>query len=328
MKATNIVLQSSTTDVYSQCASSQIAKDFMGEVSINLVQRNELILLVSQGNGFSTAIASSRFPSTNNQLRTSLNPRSQATIKDGRVIVQQVQRRQGQSYSGTGYKSNATSSRGNNASVEIARSRVQWFKRFQAIIPNNAGFRLRILELVILILMISLKANSEVLMVNISNYGSDIILVVPYFETYLNDMENQSVHTMQDFEQLPVVDFTNNEIHSDSNIIPYSKYLQETQLKTIQDTNNWRQQGFNDLYYFGKRFTPQQELSAEQAFWLRISNPTIESSNIPPVKMEVPSELPKVSLVNASLKNLKFYLAQFDSVVKKRTTPDARTEDE
>ncbi|GKF42044.1 hypothetical protein Tco_0125386 [Tanacetum coccineum] len=77
---------------------------------------------------------------------------------------------------------------------------------------------------------------------------------------------------------------------------------------------------------FGKRFTPQQELVAEQAFWFRIYNPTIESSNIPPVKVEVPNELPKVSLVNASLKKLKFHLAQFDSVVKKRTTPDARTE--
>nr|GEX13117.1 reverse transcriptase domain-containing protein [Tanacetum cinerariifolium] len=43
---------------------------------------------------------------------------------------------------------------------------------------------------------------------------------------------------------------------------------------------------------FGKRFTRQQKLSAEQAFWLRISNPTIESS-LPPVRVEVPSELPK-----------------------------------
>nr|GEW66034.1 integrase, catalytic region, zinc finger, CCHC-type, peptidase aspartic, catalytic [Tanacetum cinerariifolium] len=69
-------------------------------------------------------------------------------------------------------------------------------------------------------------------MANFSNYGSDVISEVPYFETYLNDMENQ----------------------------------------------------------------------------------------------EVPSELPRVSLVNASLKKLKFHLAQFDSMVKKRTTPDARTE--
>ncbi|GKB83219.1 retrovirus-related pol polyprotein from transposon TNT 1-94 [Tanacetum coccineum] len=69
-------------------------------------------------------------------------------------------------------------------------------------------------------------------------------------------------------------------------------------------------------------------MDVEQAFWFRISNPTIESYHQPPVKVEVPSELPKVSLVNASLKKLKFHLAQFDSVVKKRTTPDARTEGE
>ncbi|GJS37663.1 integrase, catalytic region, zinc finger, CCHC-type containing protein [Tanacetum coccineum] len=65
---------------------------------------------------FLTVVASSRFPSTNNQLRTSSNPRTQATIQDGRLTVQQVQRRQGQSYSVTDYKSNATSFGGNNAS--------------------------------------------------------------------------------------------------------------------------------------------------------------------------------------------------------------------
>ncbi|GJR61191.1 hypothetical protein Tco_1503353 [Tanacetum coccineum] len=65
---------------------------------------------------FLTAIASSRFPSTNNQLRTFFNPRNQATIQDGKFIVQQVQGRQRQNYSSTGYKSNVTSSGGNNAS--------------------------------------------------------------------------------------------------------------------------------------------------------------------------------------------------------------------
>ncbi|GJR59214.1 hypothetical protein Tco_1501376 [Tanacetum coccineum] len=79
---------------------------------------------------------------------------------------------------------------------------------------------------------------------------------------------------------------------------------------------------------FETRFSPQQELSAEQAFWFHIHNPSIESSFTPPVIMEVPSELPKVSLVNASLKKLKFHLTQFDSVVKKRTTPNALEEGE
>nr|GEX97671.1 hypothetical protein [Tanacetum cinerariifolium] len=61
-----------------------------------------------------------------------------------------------------------------------------------------------------------------VLMAKISNYGSDVISELPYFETYLNDMENQGVHEMQDFKQPPVVDFIDNEIYNDSNINPYS----------------------------------------------------------------------------------------------------------
>ncbi|GJZ18933.1 retrovirus-related pol polyprotein from transposon TNT 1-94 [Tanacetum coccineum] len=77
---------------------------------------------------------------------------------------------------------------------------------------------------------------------------------------------------------------------------------------------------------FGKRFSPQQELSAEQAFWFHTLNPTIEPSYTPPVIVDVPSELPKVSLVNASLKKLKFHLTQFNFVVKKRTTPNALEE--
>ncbi|GKB84720.1 hypothetical protein Tco_0956992 [Tanacetum coccineum] len=79
---------------------------------------------------------------------------------------------------------------------------------------------------------------------------------------------------------------------------------------------------------FGKRFVPQQELSAKQAFWFHMSNPTTESSDVSPVKVEAPSEFPKVSLVNESLKKLKFHLAKFDSVVKIRTKPDALTEGE
>ncbi|GJW29027.1 hypothetical protein Tco_0045902 [Tanacetum coccineum] len=79
---------------------------------------------------------------------------------------------------------------------------------------------------------------------------------------------------------------------------------------------------------FGKRFILQQELSAEQTFWYHMSNPSSKSSDASPVKMEAPKELPKVSLVNESLKKLKFHLAKFENVVKIRTTPDAHTKGE
>ncbi|GKG00539.1 hypothetical protein Tco_0302229, partial [Tanacetum coccineum] len=40
---------------------------------------------------FLTAVVTSRYSTTNNQLRTSSNPRQQATIYDGKVTVQPVQ---------------------------------------------------------------------------------------------------------------------------------------------------------------------------------------------------------------------------------------------
>ncbi|GJY13851.1 hypothetical protein Tco_0383160 [Tanacetum coccineum] len=65
--------------------------------------------------------------------------------------------------------------------------------------------------------------------------------------------------------------------------------------------------------YFSTRFVPQTELSAEQAFWsknfMNSSEPTL---SIRPTNVEVPKELPKVSMVNMSLKKLKYHLANFD----------------
>ncbi|GKB13963.1 integrase, catalytic region, zinc finger, CCHC-type containing protein [Tanacetum coccineum] len=63
---------------------------------------------------FLSAVAS-RFPPSNNQLRTSSNPKNQATIQDGRVTVQQVQGIQNQSYAGTGNRGIATTLKGNFA---------------------------------------------------------------------------------------------------------------------------------------------------------------------------------------------------------------------
>ncbi|GKE80712.1 integrase, catalytic region, zinc finger, CCHC-type containing protein [Tanacetum coccineum] len=50
---------------------------------------NDLISCLNKAMTFLTTVASSRLPSTNNQLRTSSNPRNQDTIQDGRVTVQQ-----------------------------------------------------------------------------------------------------------------------------------------------------------------------------------------------------------------------------------------------
>ncbi|GJS40643.1 integrase, catalytic region, zinc finger, CCHC-type containing protein, partial [Tanacetum coccineum] len=78
---------------------------------------------------------------------------------------------------------------------------------------------------------------------------------------------------------------------------------------------------------FYKRFVLQTELSTEQAFWTQNSvPPSNHSPSSTTIKVEVPKELPKVSMVNTSFKKLKQHLAGFDKVVKERTTTIAITE--
>ncbi|GJT98413.1 reverse transcriptase domain-containing protein [Tanacetum coccineum] len=145
-----------------------------------------------------------------NSAQTSSNLRNQATIQDGRVTVQQIQGRQGQSFAGIGTKGNATSSRGNNAAgqarvvkcyncqgerhmarqcTKLKRPRNSaWFKEkmllvqaqesdgqaTQTIIPHNAAFQTDDLD----------AYNSDcndislakaVLMANLSSYDLDIL---------------------------------------------------------------------------------------------------------------------------------------------------------
>ncbi|GKE53876.1 hypothetical protein Tco_1489032 [Tanacetum coccineum] len=169
---------------------------------------------------FMSTIMASHFPSTNNQLRTSSNPRDQTTIQDGKVIVQQVQGRQGQIFAGTGNKGNATSSRGNNANAAFQTDDLDAY-------DSDCD---------------DISSAKLVLMANLSSCGSDTLSKVPHSDIYQNDMINQSVQEMQYFEQTPTVDYLDNEITSDSNIILYSQYLEETQHVVVQDTNSSAQQ--------------------------------------------------------------------------------------
>ncbi|GKA75220.1 hypothetical protein Tco_0781598 [Tanacetum coccineum] len=81
-----------------------------------------------------------------------------------------------------------------------------------------------------------------VLMANLSSYGSDVLSDVPHSKNTHNDMLNQSVQEMSYSEQTHLVNYPENEITSDSNIIPYSQYLLETQNAAIRDTNSCTQQ--------------------------------------------------------------------------------------
>ncbi|GJV56589.1 hypothetical protein Tco_1457594 [Tanacetum coccineum] len=182
------------------------------------------IACLNKAMAFLTVVASSRFPSTNNQLRTSSNLRNQATIQDGRVTVQQVQGRQGQNYS--------AKRQGIMQDPRIPAGQAQ------TIIPHNASFQTEDLD------------------------------------TYDSDCDDLSTHKRFLWPTFPIMVLMLSQRNID--------FEEEIDQKC-----------------------PEQAKDSE---------------------MDVPIELPKVGLVNASLKKLKFHLTQFDIIMKKRTTPNALEE--
>ncbi|GJY72416.1 retrovirus-related pol polyprotein from transposon TNT 1-94 [Tanacetum coccineum] len=102
-----------------------------------------------------------------------------------------------------------------------------------------------------------LTTAQAVLMANISNYGSDTISEVPNSETYLNDMDNQSVHALQDFEQSPAtVQDTNLQAEQDSMILSVIEQMSEqminhpcpTTTPVIVDGSSEHPKVFNDQF--------------------------------------------------------------------------------
>ncbi|GJT32981.1 hypothetical protein Tco_0923400 [Tanacetum coccineum] len=74
-----------------------------------------------------------------------------------------------------------------------------------------------------------LNTTKVALMVNLSHYGSDALFEVHNHDNVNNDMTNQVMQAMSSSEQLNVVNHSETEKTSNSNIIPYSQYLIELQ---------------------------------------------------------------------------------------------------
>ncbi|GKC75193.1 hypothetical protein Tco_1125967 [Tanacetum coccineum] len=79
------------------------------------------------------------------------------------------------------------------------------------------------------------------LLANLSHYGSDALAEVHNHDN-MNNMINQAVQIMSSSKQSNVVNHSETEITSDSNIIPYSQYVIESQQAAVQNSNSSAQQ--------------------------------------------------------------------------------------
>nr|GEZ38374.1 hypothetical protein [Tanacetum cinerariifolium] len=355
MKATNIILQGLPLDIYSLVNHHKVAKDLWERIQL-LMQVQSSYPYPSQMNHQTSSVLQIAYQSP----QVSTQPMTESPLVD------------------SGF------------AVPIFSSRddpIACLNKAMAFLITIASSRLR--SLILMIIDCDDISNAKaVLIANISNYGSDVISELPHSETYLHDIEYQSVLARQDFEQLQVGqsaqivhmltklqafydnihkqalgyqipfhlkkaqqikltlydDIVMSNKHVDMPVIDDEETLileEESRSKMSEKENDPKaiKQNISHkrIYYeklnrltkdFGKRFTLQQELSAEQAFGLHMFDPTSKSSDALPVKIEAPKDLPKISLVNESLKKFKFHLAKFDNVVKIRTTPNALTERE
>ncbi|GKA47844.1 integrase, catalytic region, zinc finger, CCHC-type containing protein [Tanacetum coccineum] len=196
-------------------------------------------------------------------------------------------------------------------------------------------------------------------------------------DTCLNNALNQKGNGMTHdaLAESNVVNCSKTKITSDSNIIPYSQYVIESQqaaihnyessaqqdaliLSMIEQLKTQKAQQLEPKLYDGNvikntsaTVIPDSEetlMLAEESrskMLLKQKDPMMLEKKVNttpgdyansvnsleptlssrPTKVEVPKELPKVSMVNTSLKKLKHHLVGFDVVVKEKTTATAIT---
>nr|GEV78037.1 hypothetical protein [Tanacetum cinerariifolium] len=204
---------------------------------------DDLIDAINHMMSFLTAVVTSRYPLTNNQLRTSSNPRQQATINNRRCKKPKRKRDEA------------------------------WFKDKVLLVQAQAnGQVLHEEELEFLadpgIAETQSTQYAIALMANLSHYGSDNLDEVHNQDNVSNNVIYQIVQATSTSEQLNILNQSDTEIT------------------------------------------------------MKYEEPNLSSST---TIVEVPKELLIVSMVNSSLKKLKFHLASFDVVVKERTTATAIT---
>ncbi|GJT02871.1 integrase, catalytic region, zinc finger, CCHC-type containing protein [Tanacetum coccineum] len=219
---------------------------------------------------FLTAVVTSRYPTTNNQLRNSSNPRQQATINDGRVTLQPVQGRQTSFAAGTTrtYTPGASGSNSRKQRTVICYNcKGEGHMSKQCTKPkrkwDDSWFKDKVL-------LVQAQVNGQIL-----------------HEEELAFLADPGIAE----ETLILVE--------ESRLKMFLKQKDPIMLEKKVNTTP-------------VDYTVLNQLS--QDFETR------------PTKVEVPKELPKVSMVNTSLKKLKHHLAGFDVVVKERTMATAITE--
>nr|GFB12104.1 hypothetical protein [Tanacetum cinerariifolium] len=229
-----------------------------GLVVLIFQKGDDPITAINHMMSFLTSVVTSRYPSTNNQLRTSSNPHQQDTINNGRVTIQPIQGRQNSMTAGSSrpYTSGSSGTLGKqrvivcyNCKGEGHMSKQctkpkrkrdeQWFKDKVLLVQAQANGQVLQEEELEFIADpgIAETSSTQYAVTNNAAYQSDDL------DTYDSDcdelnsakialMANLSHYGSDNLAELET------EITSDSNIISYSQYMNESQYTTVQNSSS------------------------------------------------------------------------------------------
>ncbi|GJT69562.1 integrase, catalytic region, zinc finger, CCHC-type containing protein [Tanacetum coccineum] len=272
---------------------------------------------------FLTAVVTSRYPTTNNQLRTSSNPRQQATIYDGKFICANPFRGRQTTYAlwRTTRKSPpgaSGSNTGKQRTVICYNCKGEGHIAKQCNKPkrkrDDTWFNDKVL-------LVQAQASGQVLTEDEIAFLADPGL--PDNQTSQTVITHNAAYQADD---LDAYDSDCDELNSAK--IALMANLSRNGSDALTEVHN--QENLNcDLFNQSEQIMMSSEQSndCEHAYWKATSVPALDPSHSSTtVIVEVPKELPTVSMVNTSLKELKRYLTGFDQVVKERTTATAITE--
>ncbi|GJT22126.1 hypothetical protein Tco_0892063 [Tanacetum coccineum] len=210
---------------------------------------------------FLSAVITSRYPGTNNLLRNSSNPRQQATINDGRVTLQRVQGRQNSYAMGTSrtYTQGASGSNSKKQRTVICYNyKGEGHMSKQCTKPkrkrDDSWFKDKVL-------LVQAQANGQILHEEELEFladpgiaeGQATQIVITHnaayqaddLDTYDSDcdeLNTAKIALMANLFQYGSDVLAEAEITSDSNIIPYSQYVKESQQKAVYNSNSSTQQ--------------------------------------------------------------------------------------
>nr|GEV37654.1 hypothetical protein [Tanacetum cinerariifolium] len=338
VKATNTILQGLPPEVYALVSNHKVAKELWERIQL-LMQGTSLTKQEREYSGlivpvfqkgddpidainhmmsFLTIVVTSWYLTTNNQQRNSSNPREQATINNERVTLKLIQGRQTSFAAGTSRTYTSEASKNNSGKqwtvicynckgeghmskqcTKPKRKRDDsWFKDkvLLTVITRNDAYQADNLD--------AYDSDCDeintarvALMANLSYYGSDdLVKKAQQLEPNLYDG-----NVIEKIDAIVICDSKETLMLAEES---HSKML----LKQKDPMMSEKKVNTTPIDY-------------------AVLNQLSQDFETRPTKVEVPKELPKVSMVNTSLKKFKHHLASFDVVVKGRTTATAITED-